>query len=208
MAIGQRRRLGAAARRQSILAAAIPEFAMAGYERTRVSDIAAKVGVTEPVIFQNFGTKSDLFVAALDQASGEAVRYLAMLGEHSRDVAELLSVLLAHELQDRLHSGGGLGAMFAEAAANGSAPSIRDAGRRAHDRIVGAMAEVLRRGQAEGSIRDDVDAITLAWLVISQIHARQFRRAHSDTSHKLEDALLEALLAALRPPRADLNLEA
>ena len=195
---GRRKRLDAAARRETILTAAIPEFAETGYDRTRVSDIAAQVGVTEPVVFQNFGTKSGLFVAVLDRVSEEVVRYLAVLDEQSSDVAELLSVLMAHELQDRIHSRGGLGMIFVEAAKNVDA-SIREAGRRAHTRTVQAVAELLRRGQTEGSIRDDVDAVTLGWLVLSQIHARQFRRAHSDTSPTLEHAMLHALLAAVRP---------
>lgn len=178
---------------------AIPEFAQAGYDQTRVSDIAAQVGVTEPVVFQNFGTKSGLFVAVLDRVSDEVVRYLAVLAEQSPDVPELLSVLLAHELQDRIHSRGGLGMIFVEAA-NSADPSIRETGRRAHARTVQAVAELLRRGQSEGAIRDDIDAVTLAWLVLSQIHARQFRRAHADTSSALEHAMLDALLAALRPP--------
>jgi len=193
-----RRKLSAAARRESILAAAIPEFAAAGYDRTRVSDIAARVGVTEPVVFQNFGTKSDLFVAVLERVADEVTRYLAVLGEQSPTVAESLSRLLAHEHQDRLHSSGGLGMIFVEAA-NNPEPPIREAGHRAHTRTVQAIAELLRRGQAEGSIRDDVDAATLGWLVLSQIHARQFRRAHTTTSPALEQAILEALLAVLRP---------
>lgn len=194
------RRLAGAARKESILAAAIPEFAAAGYERKRVSDIAAKLGVTEPVVFQNFGTKSGLFVAVLDRAADEVVRHLSEVGEHSRNVAQTLSGLLTHEHLDRMHRSGGLGMIFAEAA-NNSQPTIRKAARRAHARTVQAMAKLLRRGQAEGSIRNDVDAVTLGWLVLSQIHARQFRRAHSETSTVLEDATLEALLAAIRPSR-------
>lgn len=204
---GRRKRLDAAARRETILTAAIPEFAEAGYDRTRVSDIAAHVGVTEPVVFQNFGTKSGLFVAVLDRVSEEVVRSLAVLDEQSSDVAELLSVLLAHELQDQIHSRSGLGLMFVEAANNVDA-SIREAGRRAHTRTLKALAELLRRGQTEGSIRDDVDTVTLGWLVLSQIHARQFRRAHTDTSPTLEHAMLDALLAALRPPPTRSSSEA
>jgi AcrR family transcriptional regulator len=199
IATHHRKRLGAAARRESILAAAMPEFATSGYDRTRVSDIAARVGVTEPVVFQNFGTKPALFVAVLDRMSEEVARHLSELGDHSPDVVQLLSVLLSHELQDRLHSSGGLGMIFAEAGGNPE-PSIRAAGRRAHERTLQAIAGLLRRGQAEGSIRHDVEAVSLGWLVISQIHARQFRRAHSDTSPILEHAMLDALLAALRPP--------
>jgi AcrR family transcriptional regulator len=207
VATRRRTRLDAAARRETILTVAIPQFAAAGYDRTRVSDIAAQVGITEPVVFQNFGTKSGLFVAVLERVSEEVVRYLAVLDEQSRDVAELLSVLLAHELQDRIHSRGGLGMIFVEAAKNVDA-SIREAGRRAHSRTVQAVAELVSRGQTEGSIRDDIDAVTLGWLVLSQIHARQFRRAHTDTSPTLEQAMLDALLAALRPPPTDSSSDA
>lgn len=193
-----RRRLSAAARRESILAAAIPEFATAGYERTRVSDIAAKVGVTEPVVFQNFGTKADLFVAVLGRVADEVTKHLAVLGEQSPTVGDFLARLLAHAHQNRMHSSGGLGMIFLEAANNPAAP-VRKARHRAHKRTVQAVAELLRRGQAEGSIRHDVDAVTLGWLVLSQIHARQFRRAHTSTSPAVEQAMLEALLAVLRP---------
>ena len=200
VATRHRTRLDAGARRETILAAAIPEFAASGYERTRIADIAGKVGVTEPVVFQNFATKSGLFIAVLDRMSAEVTRYLAALADHSADVAELLSVLLGYEHQDRMHGPGAFGTVFADAAAS-SEPSIRKAGRRAHAQTVQGVVQLLRRGQKEGSIRDDVDASTLGWLLLSQIHARQFRRAHSETSPAMERDVLHALVAALRPPK-------
>jgi AcrR family transcriptional regulator len=197
---GRRKRLDAAARRHTIIVAAIPEFTTAGYDQTRVADVAARVGVTEPVVFQNFGTKAGLFAAVLDHVSEEGARYLALLGEQSRDVVELLSLLLESDLHERLHSPGGIGMLFLDAAGNGDA-GIREAGLRANQRVTQAMAEVLRRGQAEGSVRADVDPETLAWLVLSQVHARQFRRTHGGhTSPALEQAMLDALLTALAPP--------
>jgi AcrR family transcriptional regulator len=192
-------RLEAKARRQSILAAATPGFARSGYERTRLSDVAARVGVTEPVVYQNFGTKAGLFVAVLEHASGEFVRHLEIITKRSPDATQLLSVLLSPEALDRMHGTGGLGSMFAEAA-NSPDPAIRRAGRRGHDRMMRALVELFRRGQVEGSIRRDVDAAALGWLVLSQVHARQFRRAHAAASDILERAMLGALLAALRPP--------
>src|SRR5215472_15848712 len=113
---GRRRRLDAAARRETIIAAAIPEFTRAGYDQTRVSDIAARVGVTEPVVFQNFGTKAGLFAAVLDHVAEEGARSLQLLGEQSRDDVELLSILLEPDLHQRLHSPGGIGMLFVDAA--------------------------------------------------------------------------------------------
>src|SRR5215831_11396812 len=199
---GRRKRLDAAARRQTIIVAAIPEFTAAGYDQTRVSDIAARVGVTEPVVFQNFGTKAGLFAAVLDRVSEEAAQYLTLLGEQAHDVVELLSIVLAPELHDHFHSPGGIGMLFMDAAGSTDA-GIREAGIRANERVTRAMADVLRRGQIDGSVRADVDAEALAWLVLSQVHARQFRRTHGGrTAPALERGMLEALLTALRQPEA------
>jgi len=195
---GRRRRLDAAARRRTIIDAAIPEFTAAGYEQTRVADIAARVGVTEPVVFQNFGTKAGLFAATLDHVSEEVARFLMLMGERSDDVVALLPILLDHDLHDRLHSAGGIGMLFVDAAGSADA-GIREAGARANERVTRAMADVLRRGQDGGAIRADADAAALAWLVLSHVHARQFRRAHGHTSPALEHALTEALLAVMRP---------
>jgi AcrR family transcriptional regulator len=188
-----RRRLGAAARREGILAVALPEFARHGYDRTRVADIAAQVGVTEPVVFQNFGSKADLFAAVLDQAARQAESGLQMVFGSSTDVREGLANLLSPEYQDQLHSPGALGAVFAEAADHPE-PAIREAGHRAHLRWVSAMAEFLRPGQAAGFIRSDIDPAAISGLILSLVHARHFRRALGRTSAALERDLVAAVV--------------
>jgi AcrR family transcriptional regulator len=52
-------------RRRQIIDAAAREFAARGYEGTPVEAIAKRVGVTQPYLFQLFGTKKDLFIAAV-----------------------------------------------------------------------------------------------------------------------------------------------
>src|SRR5215831_20386079 len=68
----RRRRLPAAERQETILRAAAEVFGQAGYRAGKVSDVAALVGVTEPVIFQNFGSKAALFAAVVERAAVEA----------------------------------------------------------------------------------------------------------------------------------------
>ena len=205
-----RRRLGGIARRESILEVALAEFAASGYERTRVAEIASRVGVTEPVVFQNFGTKGDLFAAVLERAADHLAAHLEVLGRETASVVDLLRHLLAPAHQDRMHRRGGLGVLFIEAAAS-SDPQMKRALQRAHARAAQAIAGLLRRGQIEGSVRADVDLVALAWLVLSQLHGRQFRRAHGKSSPSLEDDLLRGLFDALAPrslasrPRATLN---
>ena len=67
----RRRRLPAAERRETILRAASAVFAESGYRAAKVSEVAARVGVTEPVIFQNFGSKAALFAAVIERAAAE-----------------------------------------------------------------------------------------------------------------------------------------
>jgi AcrR family transcriptional regulator len=199
----RRRRLDAAARRETILDAAISAFAAAGYDQTRVSDIAATVGVTEPVVFQNFGTKADLFAAVLDRISEDGAGQMATIVDGRGDVIDLVSRFLAPDVQERMHTSGGLGVLYAEADARGE-ESIREAFRRALARTAEGMAAILRRGQAEGSIRGDVDPSALAWLVLSLVRAHEFRRAHSEhRSPALERELLAAVLGILRPHPAE-----
>jgi AcrR family transcriptional regulator len=192
-----RTRLTGPARRELILDAATSAFAADGYDGTRVSRIAELVGVTEPVVFQNFGTKAALFAAVLERTSTVDAGQFALDG--GEDVLQLVGRMLSPAVHDQLHGRGGLGVLYAEADAR-SEPVIHEAFGRALDRLVESLGGTLRRGQAEGSIRDDVEPATLAWLVLSLVRAREFRRVHTThPSPALEERLLAGVLDTLRP---------
>ncbi|HVB07081.1 MAG TPA: helix-turn-helix domain-containing protein [Acidimicrobiales bacterium] len=57
-------RMSADERRQSVLAAAVSEFAVGGYRGTSTEDIARRAGISQPYLFRLFGTKRELFLAA------------------------------------------------------------------------------------------------------------------------------------------------
>ena len=52
-------------RRREIIEAATREFAVGGLNGTPVDAIAKRVGVSQPYLFQLFGTKKELFIAAV-----------------------------------------------------------------------------------------------------------------------------------------------
>jgi AcrR family transcriptional regulator len=74
-------RLSADERRTSVLAAAISEFARAGYAGTSTEAIAARAGISQPYLFRLFGTKKDLFVATFDLVADRIVRALTAASE-------------------------------------------------------------------------------------------------------------------------------
>src|SRR3954447_20596277 len=57
-------------RRESVVAEATREFAAHGYAGTSTVAIAKRVGVSQPYLFQLFGTKKDIFIAAVHECFG------------------------------------------------------------------------------------------------------------------------------------------
>ncbi len=63
-----RTRVPAAERREALISAAVHEFAHGGLHGTPVERIARRVGVAQPYVFSLFGSKRDLFLAAIERS--------------------------------------------------------------------------------------------------------------------------------------------
>jgi AcrR family transcriptional regulator len=63
----QRQRIPAAERREALIESAVHEFAHGGLHGTPVDRIARQVGVAQPYVFALFGSKRELFLAAVER---------------------------------------------------------------------------------------------------------------------------------------------
>ena len=94
-------------RRREIVEFAVREFAVRGLHGTPVEAIAKKVGVSQPYLFQLFGTKKDLFIAAVRRCFERTVgTFRTAAAEAGADASTediLMSMGLAyhHLVQDR-----------------------------------------------------------------------------------------------------------
>ena len=99
-------------RRDQVVRAAVSEFAIRGLEGTSTSDIAKRVGVSQPYLFRLFPTKRDLFIAAVQYSCGQVRdvftraaegRYgteaLAAMGEAYQDLLLADHEMLGMQLQ-------------------------------------------------------------------------------------------------------------
>jgi AcrR family transcriptional regulator len=196
-----RSRLNAADRRASIVAVAGELFAERGYQRCRVSDVAARLGITEPVVFQNFGSKAGLYAAVLADAADSLVAELhALVGESDASVVGVLSEILAPGHIHRMHAQGLPGALFADAVALTTEPGIEKAARRGMRKVADALADLVRRGQAKGEISAGVDPPAAAWGILCLIASHRFRDAvmPSRERNRLEAGLSTLFLDVLR----------
>jgi AcrR family transcriptional regulator len=197
----RRSRLAAADRRASIVAAAGELFAELGYQRCRVSDVAARLGITEPVVFQNFGSKAGLYAAVLNDAADTMVAELhRLLDDDGASVLAVLGEILAPGHLERIHAQGSPGALFADAVALTTEPGIEEAARRGMRKVADALADLVRRGQAQGEISADVDPAAAAWGMLSLIASHRFRNVvmPDRKRNRLEAGLTTLFLDALR----------
>ena len=77
-------RLSAADRRDSILDAALIEFADRGYEGTSTEDIAKRAGISQPYLFRLFGTKKDLYIASVSRCYRDTLELFQRAAEGLR----------------------------------------------------------------------------------------------------------------------------
>jgi AcrR family transcriptional regulator len=222
------------------LKAAAEVFTATGYRAGKVSDVAARVGVSEPVVFQNFGSKAALFAAVLDRAAADIHADLPALIEQYGSAAAVLAHALSsphlrrmhapdsparipgspgqasephgqladphshpaeshrHPAEPHRHPSGAHGALFADAVALTAETDLPELARHAALMIAGHLADLLRRGQADGDIRTDLDPEAAAWLLLSVLSAWPFRAAAMPPH--LDDSVAALVLEALRPP--------
>ncbi|WP_258534963.1 TetR/AcrR family transcriptional regulator [Streptomyces sp. PT12] len=84
-------RMSAEERRESVVRAAIVEFARGGYAGTSTAAIARRVGVSQPYLFRLFPDKREIFLAAAERCTQDIRR---VFDEAARkvDLSEILEV--------------------------------------------------------------------------------------------------------------------
>src|SRR4051812_4161403 len=77
-------RMSAAERRDTVLDAALVEFAEGGYVGTSTEDIARRAGISQPYLFRLFGTKKELYIASVSRCFRETLELFQRAAEGLR----------------------------------------------------------------------------------------------------------------------------
>ncbi|MEP6463086.1 MAG: TetR/AcrR family transcriptional regulator [Frankiaceae bacterium] len=136
--------------RRRILDGARRAFAANGYGGATVRVLEQEIGLSRGAIFHHFPDKDALFLALA-----------------AEDAAELATVVAEHGLVQVMHDlprrdPGWLGVQLEVATRLRTDPDFRAAWQQRLDVVTATTCARLRRGQANGTIRDDVSAPTLA----------------------------------------------
>ncbi|MBK0870461.1 MAG: TetR/AcrR family transcriptional regulator [Saccharopolyspora sp.] len=87
---GPRKRLPRAEREQQILAVAEEVFAGSGYQASSMDDIAQRVGLSKPMLYEYFGSKEGLLIACVERARRELLDATTVAAANAADNETLL----------------------------------------------------------------------------------------------------------------------
>jgi len=148
-------------------------FTSRRFHEVTLDDVVQAAGVGKGTVYRHFKDKEDLFFQVVT-AGFEEMR--GLLSRHVRDGAPAAEQLLdaCREISAFYRKRRQLfGMMQAEAARMlGCRGAIREQWTAQRRNLVGAMAAIIRRGVAEGQLRDDIDPEVLATYLLGMLRTR------------------------------------
>ena len=160
-------------RRREIVEAAMREFAVYGLHGTPVEAIAKRVGVSQPYLFQLFGTKKELFIAAMRRGFQRTVAVFRQAAAEAGPEASTEEILMTMGVAyaNLLESDREILLMQLQAYAASEDEEVREAVREEFLRLVrfvqsasGAPDEAVRPWLAEGMLMNVAAAMDLGKL--------------------------------------------
>jgi TetR/AcrR family transcriptional regulator, fatty acid metabolism regulator protein len=148
-------------KRRQILAAAVRVFAAQGYEATRVGDVAKEAGVAYGLVYHYFGSKDAVLEAVFREQWGRLLAAVALAEETGETAPEQLGLVVKIVLRTWRDDPDLVRLLVREITRS---PHIQDE----LDEIGQAFASlerIVRRGQEEGTFRDDVEARVAAFML-------------------------------------------
>jgi AcrR family transcriptional regulator len=185
--------------REAILVAVASVIARRGIRGLRVEDVAAEAGVSAPLLYYHFGSRSGLVKAALEHAS-ERAPSSALRKPSKQNGYEAVEAALLAELGDEPEVRANA-VVWGEASASAVFErELRPDVKRVNNAWRANVAEAIAEGVNDGSIRDEVDPEEAAELLITLVDGLCTRWLGGTMSRDRATALLkDALKETLAP---------
>jgi AcrR family transcriptional regulator len=197
-----RRRLPPEERRAQIVETALELVSTHGVRGTTLSRIAEAVGITHPALYTHFANRREILLAALD------VLFERIMSVHRSSTQEnayerLREISTYHT---RLVASAPDGFVFPlfEFVAASPEEGLRDALRARQRALAEDLAEIVREGQRQGTIRADADPEQVSWLITSRHWTEDVALLMGVTDQWTEERsmrLLDLILGSIAPVR-------
>ncbi|MDH1178864.1 TetR/AcrR family transcriptional regulator [Achromobacter mucicolens] len=178
--------------RRQLLTVAAAEFAERGFQHTRVSDIVARAGVTQPVFYQYFTSKQ----AAYDELVGLFAQRLRQAISQARLPGDLEGAALAARIRQ------GIGTLLAILQEDPNLTRIgffqADAAEALKDELVALIADNVRSEQQAGLFRPEISPEWFGQSLMGIIERFTRQLPDAATQKALVEFMTDLLLDGMR----------
>ncbi|MDP4015470.1 MAG: TetR/AcrR family transcriptional regulator [Candidatus Nanopelagicales bacterium] len=176
-------------RRLQLLEAARSVFVAMGFHSASMDDIAARAGVTKPVLYQHFGSKRDLYLAVLDCEATSFLKFMSSALQSTKDNRARVATAVDCYLTFISHDDAAYRLFFESDLV--AAPDVRERVERVDDECAGMVSQVI----AQDTGLSDAEATLLAngLLGMAQSAARRWLRDREGIDKPTAVHLLTAL---------------
>ncbi|KRC86100.1 HTH-type transcriptional repressor KstR2 [compost metagenome] len=182
--------------RLHLLDVAAAEFAERGFQYTRISDIVARAGVTQPVFYQYFASKQ----AAYDELVGMFAQRLRQAIVQARLPGDLTGAELASRIRQ------GVSGLLAILQEDSNLTRIgffqADEAEALKDELLGMIADNVRAEQQAGLFRPEVSADWFAQSLMGIIERFTRQAPDADRQQALAEFITGLLLDGIRRRKA------
>ncbi len=166
MSESARRRMNAEDRERQILEAAKAVIAASNYRAATTARIAAEAGVSEPVIYNHFKSKKELFLGVLDDVAASTLDHWKGAAEGLDDPVEAIRAV-GHRHFHFIIDHQAEGKILFQAVSEVDDPDIKENLRRHFGGFAAYMLSLLEEGKERGRIRPDIDTLVAAWELLA-----------------------------------------
>jgi len=186
-------RLPRSARRTQLLAAAQEVFIANGYHGAAMDDIAARAGVSKPVLYQHFPGKLELYLALIDAQTDELYGQITAALASTEDNQQRIHGVLAAYFDFIDDATGGVPGAFRLLYESdlGNDPQVRERVERRERAIMHAVADVV--ADDTGLARPEAELLAVALTGVSQVVARWWLSNDRPVSKQVAVSLIETL---------------
>lgn len=177
--------------KEKIIKQAAELFNQQGYAGSSISDIMRATQLKKGGIYNHFQSKQELALAAFDFATAQSSKrfLIAMKGKHN--AVERLQAILSvfHSYIDNPPLAGGCPILNTAVESDDTNPALRERTQKAMDAWRNLICRVINKGIFKGEIHSNIEADTVATIMISTLEgAIMMSKLYGDPIH-LERAI-------------------
>lgn len=179
---------------QDALVQATRVFWAKGYDATTMADLLAATGLSKSSLYETFGSKRDLFLAALSSYCDQRTQMMQELLQSRATGRDAIAAFFALTVEQARQADHPFGCLSCNEAAQMEThdAEVQRVVARDIDAMEAVFAEAIRRGQADGSVAPGLDADRHARFLNTLHHGLQIM-ARIRSVERMEAAAAVAL---------------